>query len=136
MALTSVQMINTGHPRHGHLVHITRVVTGMVKLGLVITTPSPLRVSCYAHRPKTVTTSFQQQRGFPRRHQRESPHREPPPSSLSPISAPLQKCAIFLWRVFERPLSNVGVGLLGDAPVLSSDKAAAQGSADTEGCRR
>lgn len=60
--------------------------------------PSPLRVSCYAHRPKTVTTSFQ--RGFPLRRWTESPHWSLPPPSL-PISAPLQKCAIFLWRVFE-----------------------------------
>ena len=45
--------------------------------------PSPLRVSCYAHRPKTVTTSFQ--RGFPLRRWTESPHWSlPPPSCQSP----------------------------------------------------
>ena len=82
--------------QHGHSAPHS-VVTGMVKLGLVITTESAPGLLLRSW-PKTVTTSFQ--RGFPLRRGSESLHREPPPS-LMPISALLQKCAIFLWRVFE-----------------------------------
>ena len=88
---------------------------------------SPLRVSCYAHRPKTVTTSFQ--RGFPLLVWCESPHGSLPPPSLL-IFAPLQKCAIFLWRVFELTATGPGMVMLGCSLLSTSPPmAAAQPSA-------
>ena len=78
----------------------------MVKLGLVIT----------AHRSVslvTLTDQKQSQQAFSEAFHSAAglSHRTgslPPPSLL--ISAPLQKCAIFLWRVFE--LTATGPGML------------------------
>lgn len=107
-------------------VPLTRVVTGMVKLGLVIT----------AHRSVslvTLTDQKQSQQAFSEAFHSWSgvSHRTgslPPPSLL--ISAPLQKCAIFLWRVFELTATGPGMVMLGYSLLSSAPPlAAAQPSA-------
>ena len=116
------RMINTGHPAWSPRPHHSGVVTGMVKLGLLITSLSA-PVSCYARRPETVTTSFQ--RGFPLWITSR-----PPPPTIANLRTVAKVCN-FLVAGVNWHLSPGNVGGLCDAPLLSlfTPTAAVQSSA-------
>ena len=107
-------------------VALTRVVTGMVKLGLVITTETAPGLLLRSW-PKTVTTSFQ--RGFPLHRGSESLHREPPPPSCqSP------HCCKSVQFSCGGCLSSLPLGDVGDAWLLSALLRSSDGSCSALSC--